>query len=146
MADIRTREINGNEYQILIPSARKSMKLAEKASFLLGPIVATLGMNASDGMGKLSMAISSVDSDAADSLLMSAASISNLSYEGGTIADNDAKFESHFMNKRKDIFPVLIWCLWENVKDFLPDLEAFGQILTAKFGQALDKVQSQKNG
>lgn len=146
MADIRHKEINGGKYQILIPSARKSMKLAERSMLLIGPTFATLGMDAKSGMSKFSTAIMSVDSEAVDSLLMSAASISNLSFEGRDISSDESKFDIHFQDKRKDVFPVLVWCLWENVKDFLPDLEAFGQILKATFGQTLEKAQSQTNG
>lgn len=140
MADVRDYTVNGNNYKILIPSARKSMKVAEKASLLLGPVVATLGLDAETGMEKLSASLRGVDSEAVDNLLMSAASISNLSYENQTVADSEGKFDVHFHDKRQDVFPVLVWCLWENIKDFLPSLAAYGQILKARFGEQVEKA------
>ena len=140
MADVRDYTVNGNNYKILIPSARKSMKVAEKASLLLGPVVATLGLNAETGMEKLSASLRGVDSEAVDNLLMSAASISNLSFNDQTVADSEGKFDVHFHDKRQDVFPVLVWCLWENIKDFLPSLAAYGQILKAKFGEQVEKA------
>lgn len=140
MADVRDYTVNGNNYKILIPSARKSMKVAEKASLLLGPVVATLGLDAETGMEKLSASLRGVDSEAVDNLLMSAASISNLSFENQTVADSEGKFDVHFHDKRQDVFPVLVWCLWENIKDFLPSLAAYGQILKARFGEQVEKA------
>lgn len=146
MADIRKKEIGGREYQILIPSARKSMKLAEKASLIMGPLIVPLFKDAKQGMSNFSAALMGADSEAVDTLLMSAASTSNLSFEGKNIADTESAFDIFFHDKRKDVFPVLTWCLWENIKDFLPDLEAYVQIIKARFGTMETGLKSQENG
>lgn len=139
--ETRDFTVNDRIYQILEPGARKAMVIAEKAMLLLGPVIPTLGMKGEDGLKKLSTALLALEPDAVDSLLMSAASISKLSF-GGMPIFNEADFERHFSDKKKDVFPVLAWCLWEVVKDFLPDLGAFGQIIKAKFGEEMLKQLS----
>ena len=138
----RQTEINDKTYQLLLPSPRQAMPLCTKVAVLLGPVLGALGGDvANGGMARFAQAITNVDPDKVDALFMQAVTISKLCCEGQPISSlND--FERHFAQHRADTYRVVVWCLWECVRDFFPQLGAFAQTLKTK----AEEFQSQQTG
>jgi hypothetical protein len=139
--ETREKEINGKTYSILTPSVRVSMEYVNGITFLITPILPSLTKNTEEGGWiNFSNALNQADPSKLDKLLMGASIASKLSHGGVVIADkNGLEFEKYFgipQNKR-DLYPVLCWCLWEVVKDFFPDWTAFIQNIKE---QALEKI------
>jgi len=123
----------GRLYQMLVPAVRQAMPLCNRVTVLLGPVVSTLKMDASGtsrGLEAFGQAIKSIDPAVLDSLLMDAMKTAKLCCHGAPISD-PIPFEKHFGEYRGDVYPICIWCLWECVKDFFPQLGAFVQVAKA---------------
>lgn len=123
----RTTTVNDRMYQMILPPVRQAMPLCTEVAVLLGPVLATLGQEAdAHALDKLSGALNVVDPVKVDALFMRAVKATHLCYNGQPISDvND--FERHFDPHRRDTYQVCVWCLWESVKDFFPELGAFTQ-------------------
>ena len=138
----RTKELNGREYQILIPPVIPAQKICARTSALLLPVLGSLGQEAKEGgWSKFSAALSGADPDKVNTLLMDTAFLSKLHCDGQPVCTN-TDFERHFTDCRADVFIILGWCLWEVVKDFFPQLGAFTQIAKA----AMEKVSQFPQG
>lgn len=138
----RKTKINDREYQMLTPSVRHSMPLCTKVAVLLGPVLSTLG-DTSDGMAiqKLGKSLMEVDPEKLDALFMQAVSVGGLHYQGKNLSDS-VQFETHFNEHKEDVYHASVWCLWECVKDFFPQLGAFTQQIANK----VTEFQSQGAG
>jgi len=124
----RDTTINGRTYSLLLPPVRSAMPLCTEVATLLGPLVGSLGANvAKGGWGVLASALNNIDSTKIDKLLMKAVVESKLCCEGQPVCD-PLEFERHFGQHRSDVFQAQLWCLWECVKDFFPQLGAFAQV------------------
>lgn len=127
--EVRKTVINGREYRMLLPPVRPAMQLSTRVSALLGPLIASLGSKiTSGGWGVFAQALQSLDPDKVDSVLMEASVISKLSYVELLLSEGN-NFELHFGQYRGDLYQALVWCLWETVRDFFPQLEAFIQTM-----------------
>lgn len=139
--ETRTKEIKGKIYSILTPSVRVSMEYVNGVTFLITPILPSLTKNTEEGGWiNFSNALNQTDPSKLDKLLMGAAVASKLSCDGVVVADsNGIGFEKHFgiLQNKRDLYPVLFWCLWEVVKDFFPDWTAFIQKIKE---QAMEKM------
>lgn len=137
----RTKTINGREYALLLPPARKAMILCSKVAVLIGPSLASLGMDIKNaGWAKFAQAVAGIHPDRLDALFMEAVQISGLCYNNQPIS-TEIDFERHFGNYRGDIYMVCSWALMECVRDFFPQLPDFDQML-AKMGTPGAEEQS----
>jgi len=128
----RKTTINGREYQMITPGVRVSMPLCTKVAILLGPLLSTLGDKAEGvALQKLGAALMSVDPVKLDALFMQAIDASGLHFQGQNLS-NSVAFEQHFNEHKGDVYQVTLWCLWECVKDFFPQLGAFAQTMKMK--------------
>jgi hypothetical protein len=114
------------------------MSLSSRVAVLLGPVIATLGKEVASGSEKetslnaFGAALSGVDPLAIDKLFMDACSMAMLTVHENQAISTADDFERHFSNNRADVYPVMVWVLWECVKDFFPQLAAFGQAAVTK--------------
>jgi len=124
----RDKELNGKVYSILTPPVRQAMPLCTRVAVLLGPMLGSLNTDTkAGGWDKFAAAIQAVDPAKADALMMDALSISKLGCDGQSVCE-PINFERHFDQHRSEVYQVMLWCLWECVKDFFPQLGAFTQI------------------
>jgi hypothetical protein len=127
----REMEINGNKYAMLIPAVRQSMPIANRVAVLLGGVLGSLGGDtAKGGMEKFSAAMSKVDPEDLDKIMMDSVPISKLVFDRNVSVNSSNDFERHFGQHRADVYPVCLWVVWECVKDFFPQLG--GLVSTAK--------------
>jgi hypothetical protein len=68
------------------------------------------------GMGILSL-LEGIDVDLLNSLFKEA--INHEVFVGDTRLSDEIAFDNHFQKYTQDYFPVMIWVIWMNVKDFL---------------------------
>lgn len=135
----RDNVIGTKTYSIILPPVRQAMPLCTRTAVLLGPLMGGL---VGSTLSRFTEAVSGVDPDAADKLLMDAVNAGHLCVNNQPIS-TVTDFEKHFDENRADVFPVLVWCLWEIVKDFFPNLAAFGQLVT---GTKAQQSKSPTNG
>ena len=139
----RAFEYNNKKYEILIPSVRQSMPLCNRVAVLLSPLVSTLTLDKDKGgLAVFGAALQKADPIAIDKLFMDAVAVAKLHCNGNQV-NSEVTFEQHFGENRGDVYPVCGWVLWECVKDFFPQLEAF----VPKAKAAAEKAfQSQMDG
>jgi hypothetical protein len=143
-------------YSILLPPPTVAMPLVNRAAVLLGPFAALLADVKSLGnedapkeqrlaaaLSRVGEVLQQVDPVAAHGLMMDAAYAGHLTVGGTQPISTPTEFDKHFSARRGDVYPVLIWCLWECVCDFFPALGASAQILKSAAAEAL---KSQKAG
>lgn len=141
----RDTVINGNPYSMLVPPVRKCMPFCTRTASLLGPVIAVLGEKSQgDALEKLSKALSSVDPQKADALLTDAIQESGL-VDGNNQPLTGINFDRYFDDHRADVYQVSLFCLWEIVKDFFPQLGTLGPQALAKAQTTLSKLQSQQD-
>lgn len=137
-------ELNGGKYSILPPAVTDGIKLALRTTTLLGGLISVLGEEASStesAFDRFGSALLKVDPDRAQLLLMDAVLASKLHYNSEPIFKVDS-FTVHFNDKRSEVFQVMAWCLWEGIKDFLPQ-----QLLSMlKGAMPVTAFQSQTTG
>jgi hypothetical protein len=137
--------INDMQYQMIKPSVRLSMPICTKTAVLLGGVLGGLSSltdAGADGLNKFSGAIASVDPIKLDALFMEAISAGHLHAQSKPISDQIA-FEQHFTDRRGDVYQVCVWCLWEIVKDFFPQLGAFAQKAKKAAAESLSRTDGQ---
>jgi len=116
----REKTFEDRLYIILTPPVLKAMPLCTKVMVLLGPVIGSLGKDVKKGgWDAFSQAVSIMDADTVQNLMISAVKMSQLTFDGVLLTD-DLNFERHFGQYRQDLYQVCLWCLWESVKDFLP--------------------------
>lgn len=141
----RETTINGRAYQMLTPSVLKSMPLCTKVAVMLGPVLATLGAQGDAAIEKFGSALVSVDPTKLDALFMDAVSASHLCVAGKPISDPN-EFDRHFSEHKMDTYQVCLWCLWECVKDFFPQLGSFAQTMTEKAKEFASQTDGASTG
>lgn len=125
--ETRDKTVNERNYVLLLPAVREAMPLCSRVAVLLGPILTTLGSESGDkGMEKFAVALRGIDPIKLDALLMQAVLISKLTCESNSIC-SIIDFERHFSQYRNDTYQVIIWALWECVRDFFPQAGTFIQ-------------------
>lgn len=142
--DRRDHQINGHTYSIILPSPMSAMPLCTRSVVLVGAFAGlladlrTLGDTSTPKeartamvLEKFSSVLGQVDPIATNKLMMDAAFAAHLTYEGNQSISSEVTFDKHFEDKRSELFPVLVWCLWECVSDFFPQLGAFTQLMKA---------------
>lgn len=151
----RTKEVGGKTYCLLTPPVLFAMPLVTKVAALVGPVVGTLGLSVktedgSANWGSFSAALQSVDPLKAHELLMESVRASKLSVidESGTSFPvfEPIPFEKHFSDHRSDVYSVLVWCLWECVRDFFPQAGGFLQSLQKSVPPFNSPKDGQKTG
>lgn len=131
----REKIIGDNVYSLLLPPVRQAMPLCSRVAVLIGPVLATLGADASKGgMDKFAFVVANVDALKLDALIMDAVVASKLSC-GDVPISIEIDFEKHFSNNRTEVYDVSLWVLWETVKDFFPQVPAISQIFKEKVEQ-----------
>lgn len=145
--EVRKTVINGREYSMLLPPVTPAMRISTRVSALIGPLIASLGANIrTGGWDKFALALQSIEPDKVDAILTEAAALGQLTYEK-TLLTEGVNFEKHFGQHREDLYQVLIWCLWETVRDFFPQLVAFTQLMkTDEFKEKVLESLSLKAG
>ncbi len=156
----REKVVNDSTYSMLVPPVRPAMHLCTKVSVLIGPVLGSLipmakslGTDVEDAgwdkfrlsLDDLGGVLDKVDPEKVDALFMEAISAAKLSCGGQTLC-TEADFERHFMAHRGDVYPVSIWCLWECVRDFFPQLGAFAQTVKDKASKAVRVSLSPQGG
>lgn len=133
----RDKEIGGKTYNMLLPSPRKAMPLCTRVAVLLGPAIGILGQQANgDGLAKFSAALQAVDPDKLDKLMMDAVEVAHLCCNGQPVSSQH-EFEKHFDEHRSDTYIVCFWVVWECVRDFFPQLDAFIPAAKDKLAEAM---------
>lgn len=134
--ETREKVINERTYSILLPPVTKAMRLCNEAAVLFGPLVGAVGAQADTGGWQvMAMLLKAVDPTALDRLLMQVVQEAKLTVDKMPIC-SQTTFETHFDSHRSDTYPVLMWALWECVKDFFPDWAALAQKVTAAVTKA----------
>jgi len=142
--ETRTFKHGDNEYAMLLPAPRPAMKLCNRVALLLGPALATLGKDLKEGgQDALGKALLGIDPDVVDALFMDAIKEAKVQYGSMNLAD-PILFTKHFDTNRGDIYPVCVWCLFECVKDFFPQLGAFAQVAKVAAEKAFQSPQDGK--
>lgn len=127
-ANIRKKEIGGKEYGIVLPPVRNCMLLANRVALLVGPLLPALKQESdSEGWAKLGGALQSVDPIKMDALFMDAVTQAKLCCDNASVS-SPVTFEQHFGQYRGDVYQVALWCLWECISDFFPQLEGLTQV------------------
>lgn len=139
----RDKTINGRLYSILLPPPLKALPLCNKVGVLIAPILAKIGSQFKIGTGSaqeqaqkllapmlesLGEALQGLEPDKLSAVMTEAALISKLSYNEELI-HQQSTFDKHFAQYPGDMYQVMIWCVWESVKDFFPEATAFFQIM-----------------
>ena len=136
-------QLKGRLYSIILPPPTQALPLCNRAVVLLGAFaplfsdIKTLGDEKQTKearmmlvLGKLGDAVRNVDPDASFALMMDCVAAGRLSVEGTEGIFDKISFDKHFEDKRSDIYPVLLWCLWESISDFFPQSGIFTRILS----------------
>lgn len=135
----RELRINGKTYALLLPAVRKCMPLCTRVALLIGPTLVSLGKEIkTGGMEAFGAALTGVDPDKLDKLSMEAVELSNLCCDNQSI-NTSIEFERHFSQHRGEVYQVCAWALWECVRDFFPQLEAFAQVAKKAALEAVSK-------
>lgn len=135
----RDKQVDGRLYSIMLPAPTAGMPLCARAAVVVGPLMglfadarSLLNEKMSDEerkglvLEKFGSVLKSCDPVAINQLMLDAAFCARLSCDGELVA-NQATFDRHFASYRPDVFPILIWCLWECISDFFPELGTFAQ-------------------
>ena len=130
--ETRDFQHNGKLYRMLVPGVLVSMPLCNRVATMLGPVVTTLGAEAkvSGGLAAFGNALKAVDPVALQTLFMDVVMAAKLECDRRPIS-TVVDFEQHFGQCRADVYPVCMWCVWECVRDFFPQLGAFAQVAKA---------------
>ena len=152
----RDYTINGRVYSILLPPPTQAMPLCARAAVLLGSLaplfadIETLGdpnqpqqTRLAVILGRVQDVVSKVDPLALNQLAMDSAFVGHLSVNGTTAISTPPDFDKHFDEYRGEAYQVLLWCLWECIKDFFPELGASTQTIKGAVGRAF---RSQTDG
>jgi hypothetical protein len=144
-------------YSILLPPPTEAIFLCTRAAVLVGAFAGlfadmkTLGdpdaprsEKIAKALGKLTEILKQVDPVASNQLMTDAVYAAHLTFGNKPISEK-IDFDRHFDPKemRKDVYPVMLWCLWECVGDFFPELGAFTQGIKV---MAAEGLKSQKDG
>jgi hypothetical protein len=148
-------QLNNKQYSILLPPPTAAMPLCSRAAVLVGSFaglladIKTLGdttlskeQRLASCLEKLGDALKGVDPIATNGLMMDAAYAGKLTCDGQSISV-PIDFDRHFDNHRGEVYQVLVWCLWECVADFFPQLGTFTQQMKSAAATAF---QSPKDG
>jgi len=146
---------------MLLPSPLQAMPLCNRVAILIGPLVGKVGselkFNGSDTLtsqtqsllgpmlNSFGSALQEVDPVKLTGILTDAAAAAKLCCEGQSVS-GQVDFERHFNVYRADLYPALIWCVWESVKDFFPQLEGFIQVTRAAAVESLSPKDGARTG
>lgn len=131
----RKNTIGKNHYTLILPPVRQAMAICTRVAVLAGSAMPLLGADANEeGRQGLSTAIAAIDPEKLDALFMEASNASRLTCDGNLIS-TDLVFAQHFDDCRGDVYPVMLWVLWECVRDFFPQAETFVQKMSTVFGK-----------
>ena len=135
----RDYTLNGKLYQMLLPPVAEVMPIVCRTGVLIGSLVGELtslrGQVEADTdkadkidivLKTLGPIVGKINPVELNNLLMDTVRISNLCCDKAQISQ-PLDFERHFSSNRGDIFQVLLWCLWESVQDFFPQLGGIAQ-------------------
>ncbi len=140
----RKNTIGTNNYVLILPPVRQAMAICTRVAVLAGSAMPLLGADATtEGRQEFSAAIAAIDPEKLDALFMDTSNASRLTCNGNLIS-TDLVFSQHFDNCRGDVYPVMLWVLWECVRDFFPQAESFVQKMTAVFGKVSPFLQDGK--
>jgi hypothetical protein len=159
--ETRDKKIGETLYQIILPPPTACVPICNRTAVLLAPVLSG-GLGASVegvlsagsvaekiknllGPALISMtsALSKADPDAANALMMDAIKTAHLCADGKAISV-PATFDQHFGEHRSDTYPIMVWVLWECVKDFFPKPE--GSTLQTTVKGTLAAFLSQTGG
>lgn len=146
----RDHIVNGRTYSILLPPPTQAQGICTRAAVLVGTFAglfqdmqsvvkenATEAERLNAALGKLGEALRAVDPVALNQLMLDAAQAARLTAEGNVPICSTMDFDRYFASQyREDIYPLLLWCLWECVSDFFPQLGAFTQVMKKAAGEA----------
>lgn len=148
----RDYQLNDKLYSMLLPPVTQAMPLCSRSAVLIGAFAGLLAdvkglaedktTKTTQILERLASTLKQVDPVAANDLMVDAVRVSHLTCDGTSIS-SEIDFERHFSNYRGEVFQVMIWCLWESVRDFFPELEGIVQVAKEA---AKDMSQSQKVG
>jgi hypothetical protein len=157
MSAIRTKEINDKIYSLTLPPPLQAMPICNRAATLIGPLLSKVGGELRLGQGDIKQqaqdllkpmlnsfgsALQEIDSDRLGVLMFDAAVAAKLHCDKEGVC-TQSEIERHFDENRADMYPVLLWCVWECVKDFFPQLEGFAQVAKAAAKESLSPPAGQ---
>lgn len=132
----RKNTIGKNHYTLILPPVRQAMAICTKVAVLVSSAMPLLLSETTEaGRQELSTAIAAIDPEKLDALFMEASNASRLTCDGKLIS-TDLVFAQHFDDCRGNVYPVMLWVLWECVRDFFPQAETFVQNMSTVFGKA----------
>lgn len=135
----RDYTLNGKLYQMLLPPVAEVMPIVCRTGVLIGSLAGELTslrgsldpeLSAGDKIDvvlkTLGPIVGKINPTELNNLLMDAVRISNLCCDKAQIS-SAIDFERHFSINRSETLNVLLWCLWESVQDFFPQLGGIAQ-------------------
>lgn len=143
----KTNQVKEGTYSILLPPVRQCMKLVNRVSFLVTPLLPSLRrISATGGMADFSQLLQNTDPEKLDCLLMDAVKFSKLTFDDTFLGCGDG-FDKHFGEKenKKNLYLILFWVLWECVQDFFPDWIAFVQEFKKKAAEHIQTTPRKKD-
>ena len=163
--ETQDKTINGNLYQMILPPPTVCIPLSTRALVLLAPVISG-GLGASftgvtsagtvaekikallgPALVSMTAAFSKADPEALNLLMMDTVKVSHLCFEGKAISA-EHEFNKHFGSYRPDTFQVMLWVLWECIKDFFPKQEgsALQSMKTGILSAFLSQMDGQMTG
>lgn len=135
--ETRSTSIGDNQYGMMTPAPTVAMPLANRVALLLGPLLSTLSKEADNkGWEVFTSVLNGVDPDILQKLFMDSVKAGRLCVNNKPIFEQ-IPFDQHFSDFKSDTYPACIWCMWECIRDFFPQLEGIVQKATMKAKDAL---------
>lgn len=156
----RSHTVNGKTYSMILPPPLQAMPLCNRVAILIGPLVGKVGSELKLGgetltsqaqnllapmLNSFGSALQELDPTKLTAILTDAAYAGKLCCDGQAVC-SPVDFERHFNANRADLYPALVWCVWESVKDFFPQLEGFIQTARAAAVESLSPRDGARTG